>query len=110
MTPDQVKASVVAKVTGKLGPVPPVDPELSQALLNSEHDRIDAEFAPMATDVKYQRLALEMAGPAPEKTVFTAELQEAFDSYKLGYPNVLMYRAYKALEMRVNKLEEKQKE
>jgi hypothetical protein len=106
MTPEQVKASVVSKVTGKLGPIPLVDPELSQALANSEHDRPDAARGPDIWDIAPPVPAhYAQPEPAPEKAVFTAELEEALDSYKLGFSNVLVYRAFKALEARLASLE-----
>jgi hypothetical protein len=126
MTPEQVKASVVGKVTGKLGPVPLVDPELSQALAQlapyktkeprlKELDALsekyyDRPFVELDVD-KRNELREELADsepePAPEKAVFTAELEEALDSYKLGFSNVLVYRAFKALEARLASLEGK---
>jgi hypothetical protein len=125
MTPDEVKARVVSKVTGKLGPVPLVDPELTEALAKAIQEDtsngllrpaqpvqtpMEAEFAKhgiaAVNTTTEQVVAVHSVRIAKlEDTVHTAELQEALESYKLGFSNVLVCRAFKALEARLASLE-----
>jgi hypothetical protein len=114
MTPEQVKASVVAKVTGNYGEM-----SVLEAAENPNHpSHAQPSRGPDIWDIappapaQSARPFLSRDGsdivfeePAPEKAVHTAELEEALESYKLGFSNVLVYRAFKALEARLAVLE-----
>jgi hypothetical protein len=86
---------------------PTKEPRLKEldALSQKYYDRPFVELDVDKRNELREELTDSDPEPAPEKTAHTVELEEALESYKLGFSNVLVYRVFKALEARLAVLE-----
>ena len=86
---EQVKARIIEVVTGV---VPTVHAEVGDLVEDAQSARV----------IYKHTLPVQDAQSAPN---LTPEQHEAFEALMGGFPNVLIYRAFKTLEARVAELE-----
>jgi hypothetical protein len=103
---EQVKARIVSAVTGQ-AVVPSIQAEAGEdrplrATPAIRYYAEDTSAPEPFVPTEQQAFAKPDAQSAPS---LAPELQEGLDAFRLGFANVYVYRAFKALEARVAKLE-----